>query len=76
MSSQIHNHSKRLDELVKKIRLKDRRHVLSIIKSENQRIWHAPGGLYKHQYWRGGYIDHIIETMSFACILYKALNVR
>lgn len=30
----------------------------------------------KHQYWEGGYADHIIETMSFACILYKVLNIH
>ncbi len=68
------NHLEQLNTLVKKIKLSDRRHVLAIIKNEGERFQSAPGGLHKHQNWKGGYVGHLVETMSIACLLYETLN--
>ena len=68
------DHCQQLYRLVKKIDPRDRKHVLAILKTEDERIRTAAGGLYKHQNWKGGYIDHVVETMSVACLLYKVLN--
>jgi hypothetical protein len=70
------DHLERLHQLIKKIRPNDRRHALDVLKNERERILGAPGGLFKHQNWKGGYIDHLIETMSTACLLYKTLNMQ
>lgn len=70
------DHLERLGQLIKKIKSSDRRHALSIMKNESERILSAPGGFHKHQNWEGGYVDHLIETMSTACLLYKTLNAQ
>ena len=68
------NHLDQLHKLIKKIKPKDRKHALRIINSESERFQNAPGGLHKHQNWKGGYIDHLLESMSIAGLLYEKLN--
>ncbi|MDO8593001.1 MAG: hypothetical protein Q7R92_04525 [bacterium] len=68
------NRLKNIYTLIKKIKPLHRKYVLNIIKNESERFQTAPGGLYKHQNWKGGYVDHLIETMSIACLLYEAIN--
>jgi len=31
----------------------------------------AAGSSHNHQAWKGGYLDHIVETMNIACWLYE-----
>jgi hypothetical protein len=34
----------------------------------------APGSSHNHQAWEGGYLEHIVETMNIACVLYSTMN--
>lgn len=34
----------------------------------------AAGSSHNHQAWKGGYLDHVVETMNIACQLYQTLN--
>lgn len=34
----------------------------------------AFGSSHNHQAWKGGYLDHVVETMNIACQLYQTLN--
>lgn len=65
---------RQLRKLINGINPRNRRYALALLSSERERILSAPGGLHKHQNWKGGYIDHLIETMSTACLLYEALK--
>lgn len=31
----------------------------------------APGSTHNHQNWKGGYLDHVVEVMNMAVVLYK-----
>lgn len=68
------DHSKELREIINQIQVRDRKHVLAIMQNEDERMRKAPGGLYKHQNWKGGYVDHVLETMKVACLLYETLS--
>jgi hypothetical protein len=47
----------------------------NIVRGENfMRIVDAPGSSKNHQAWKGGYIDHVVETMNIACQLYWAFE--
>ncbi|MBP7708174.1 HD domain-containing protein [Candidatus Pacearchaeota archaeon] len=42
---------------------------------DNEKIFlEAKGSKTKHQYWEGGYLDHIREVMNIAKNLFEALN--
>lgn len=59
------------------IKLMDRGHrstVEKILHDYPTEFYTAPGGLHKHQNWRGGYADHIHEVMSLASILYRKMS--
>ncbi len=53
-------------------------------QADCQRLWRenqdlsqaAYGGKSKHQAWRGGYIDHLTETMNIAVLLYEPLHLQ
>lgn len=47
--------------------------VLRLMREYRNEFTTAPGGLSKHQYWRGGYADHVHEVMSLGFVLYKQL---
>jgi hypothetical protein len=32
------------------------------------------GSSHNHQAWKGGYLDHVVETMNIACQIYRTLN--
>jgi hypothetical protein len=36
----------------------------------------AHGSSHNHQAWKGGYLDHVAETMNIACQLYRTLSLR
>jgi hypothetical protein len=62
--------------------------LLALIPSPNHRsFWRiisehwipiasAPGSSHNHQAWKGGYNDHVTETMNIACQLYRTLSLR
>lgn len=45
-----------------------------IIEDCKSKFYSAPGGLYKHQNWKGGYYDHVVETMTIATLIYQKLS--
>jgi hypothetical protein len=58
----------KIDELLEMIPNSDA--LRSIVRDNAKRIMTAPGSSKNHQAWRGGYINHVIETMNIACQLY------
>lgn len=47
---------------------------IHLYEDNKERFTQAPGSLTKHQAWKGGYIDHLEETMNFGCNLFKMMN--
>lgn len=39
-----------------------------------ERVTIAKGSTVKHQAWPGGYVDHINEVMTIACLLFRSLD--
>lgn len=39
-------------------------------------IYTLPGSISKHQAWKGGYLDHILEAMNIGLLLYNTLNSK
>lgn len=48
----------------------------NIMKDFAQEIKVFPGSKSKHQIWKGGYLDHVLETMNIAVSIYKDLNSK
>jgi len=46
----------------------------SFYKFFQNEMGQAPGSKSKHQAWRGGYVDHLEETMSFAVDIYYLME--
>lgn len=44
---------------------------LKLLDDNKARFEEAPGSLSKHQAWKGGYIDHLVETMNIASGIYQ-----
>lgn len=65
---------KNIDQLIALIDGSNREHCASIIRDNFDRFHEAPGSLSKHQAWKGGYIDHLEETMNYAINLYNMMN--
>jgi len=49
---------------------------LKLFEDNKVRFEKAPGSLLKHQAWKGGYIDHLTETMNFAISIYEITNAK
>lgn len=63
-------------ELLTKIDGSNGRICIKIL-SDNRRLFEkVQGSSYNHQAWKGGYLDHITETMNWAVVLYEAINSR
>ena len=44
--------------------------------SENQSLFYrVQGSRSNHQTWPGGYMDHVVEVMNIAVVLFRALNL-
>lgn len=41
-----------------------------------ERFERAPGSRHNHQYWRGGYIDHVTDAMNIGLSVYEMYNDR
>lgn len=48
----------------------------NFLKENIDKIKLLPGSVQKHQAWEGGYIDHIVEVMNIADMLYDVMNKR
>jgi hypothetical protein len=47
---------------------------LKIISEHREALTVGFGSSHNHQAWKGGYLDHVIETMNVACQIYRTLN--
>ncbi|MFH0856626.1 MAG: hypothetical protein V1860_01880 [bacterium] len=65
---------KQLNELFNKMTPAQKNFCAMVIKENASKFYSAPGGLYKHQNWEGGYHDHVVETMAIATLLYQGLS--
>ncbi len=65
-----------LGDLILLIDKPNRFRCLELYKKDKASIDKAPGSLSKHQAWKGGYVDHLEETMNFAIWLYNLMNER
>ncbi len=65
-----------LGDLILLIDKPNRYSCLRLLQDYKEIIQTAPGSLIKHQAWKGGYIDHLEETMNFAIWLYNFMNER
>jgi hypothetical protein len=45
---------------------------LHILKDNKKLFKIVPGSSHNHQAWKGGYLDHVQETMNLALVLYPA----
>lgn len=52
------------------IDLLNRAKCSKLLDDNKARFEEAPGSLSKHQAWKGGYIDHLVETMNIASSIY------
>lgn len=65
---------KQLDALLNQMTTRQKSACVGIIENNMEIFYSAPGGLYKHQNWKGGYRDHLVETMMIAKLLYQKLS--
>jgi hypothetical protein len=63
-----------LDQYLLYIEQPNRDRCKKLLKEHYERFSQAPGSLAKHQAWKGGYLDHLEETMSFAVNLYIIMS--
>jgi len=54
----------------------NRHACIDLLLEHEERISEAMGSQKKHQAWRGGYLDHLIETMEFAVNLYEQMSSK
>lgn len=62
--------------LIDLIESKNRIGCIHLLLENEDRITESKGSECKHQAWRGGYLDHLIETMEFAKDLYTQMNTK
>jgi hypothetical protein len=62
------------NEMIKMIDQPNRSACLAFIDANKALLTRARGSKTKHQAWKGGYIDHLTETMNIAIVLYDILN--
>ena len=65
-----------IEELLMMIKEPYREKVFRIFRDNEKVFREAKGSRAKHQAWKGGYLDHLQETMNIAIILYHTLNAR
>ncbi len=47
---------------------------MRLLEDNSVRFKKSPGSFVKHQAWIGGYVDHLVETMNMAVILYRCVE--
>ncbi len=48
----------------------------NLLMDNKERLLKSPGSFSKHHAWEGGYLDHVIETMEIAEIIYNATSKK
>lgn len=66
----------RLMKYLERIPEPNRTGCIKLLTAHYERFAEAPGSLTKHQAWKGGYLDHLDEAMSFAEDLYPIMNQK
>ncbi len=64
-----------LTELIDKIEEPNRTSSYQLWKDHQEVFSTARGSKANHQSWPGGYLDHIVEVMNIAAVLYEPLNI-
>jgi hypothetical protein len=63
-----------MDELIMYID-EPHRSIVSRILTDNRELFETTtGSSHNHQTWRGGYIDHVTDTMNIAVVLFATIN--
>lgn len=65
-----------LNELLDRIDEPNRKACYQLWNENKALFSQARGSKAKHQAWEGGYIDHIVETMNIAAVLYEPIQSR
>ncbi len=65
-----------LNELIKMIEEPNQTICKKIYSDNKEKFERAKGSSFKHQAWRGGYLDHITEVMNIAVAIYLVLNSK
>lgn len=63
-----------IDELLEFIYGHNRWACKKILEENRELFERAPGSSHNHQAWPGGYMDHVVEVMNIAIVLYGTLN--
>jgi hypothetical protein len=63
-----------LDELINVIPEPNRTACNKILQENAETFRIARGSSHNHQYWQGGYLDHLREIMNLAVVFYRTLN--
>lgn len=63
-----------LSQLLEHVTEPNRSACLKLWNDNKQRFEEAPGSLVKHQAWKGGYIDHLEESINFGINLFQMMN--
>ena len=63
-----------LNELINIIPEPNKTACYKIFLENEERFRNARGSSHNHQYWKGGYLDHLTEIMNLAIVFYKTLN--
>jgi hypothetical protein len=65
-----------LEQLLLMIEMPRRDACHAILKKFEHDMSSLPGSQTKHQAWEGGYLDHVLEAMNIAVVLYHALSAK
>lgn len=63
-----------VDELLELVFGPNKQACQKLLEDNRELFESAPGSSHNHQAWRGGYLDHVTESMNIAVVLYRALN--
>lgn len=63
-----------LEQLLSRIDQPNQSKCRQLLSDHAEVIMPAPGSGHNHHAWKGGYIDHVVETMNLAIVLFDALN--
>ena len=63
-----------LDEVIKDINEINRESCQLLFNDNREIFYESKGSSHNHQNWKGGYVDHILETVNIADIIFRALS--
>lgn len=65
---------KTIEELIDMIDRPIKTKVFDIYKKFKPEMLMSSGSQHNHQAWEGGYLDHVVDTMNVARLLFQAMN--